>query len=512
MTTLARPPAVPRNRRAARLLPFLLLVAACWTSLLTLASPVSPEAPVLVSSAPGNGQVTRPDDIVLTFDRPVPAGLSTIRMTDPYKRPVDPGRPVHADGRDNTLSVPVPKQKYAGTYTIAWSVPVKGTDAATGTFTFDLASRSPVQAPPALDARPGVVVTVAHAVAQFLAFAALALLAGVVLFVAVGWPAGAESTVVRRLAAWAWGGLLGGTVLSLLTFGPYAAKLPLTDILDGGLVSGVLESATGHVYLARLLVVAVAGIGIAQFLTMAPAESARERRLRGGTVLACTAAVVATWSFTGPGSVVAGVVHLTALAVLAGILVVLRRFREVADRPKALVVVCAGLLAVTAGAEVWQHLGSLAGWLWAGFAVLVLALGLLALAGRLSLVQTGLAVALVGVSTALSVVPAGPAPAPQAPLVRLALSTGALDLAVVPARVGDNQVHVTVLDAKPGTTITAELAPPSGAPVPVSFAPAEAGHLAGSVTVPSAGPWELALTARAPDGQQEVIYGVIEVR
>lgn len=546
MTTLEKPPARRRDRSvlrgAGRLLPFLLLVAACWTSLLTLASPVSSEAPVLVSSVPGNGQVTRPDNIVLTFDRPVPAGLSTIRMTDPYRRPVDPGRPVHADGRDNTISVPVPKQKYAGTYSVAWSVPVTGQEAVTGTFTFDLASRSPVQEPPALDARPGAAVTVAHAVAQFLAFAALALLAGGVLFIAVVWPDGAESTVVRRVVGWAWGGLLGGTVLSLLTFGPYVAKLPLTDVLNGGLLSGVLESGTGHVYLARLLVVAVAGIGIAQFMTMSPADSPRERRLRGGTVLACAAAVAATWSFTGPGSVVVGVVHLTALAVLTGLLVMLYRVvpgeraagrPETASRSAALIAVAVGVLVVTSGAQIWSQIGNLgslrtrSGWLWAGFTVLVLVLGVLTLIRRpggrlLPLGRAGIATVLVGVTAALAVAPAvASVGGPQAPLIRVqfdiggATGQGELDVAIVPAKVGPNRVYVTVLDeanaAKTDASVFAELAL-QGTRVPVSFEPAEPGRLAGSVTVPSAGQWELALTVRATSGEQGVIYGVIDVR
>ncbi|MGP4014604.1 copper resistance CopC/CopD family protein [Saccharopolyspora sp. 5N708] len=385
---------------------WVLLVLACWGVLLAVAAPVSTDVPVLRSTSPSAGATARPDDLLLRFDRPVPAGLATVRMTDPYDRQFDPGRPTHPDGRADTISVPIPKQKYAGTYHVAWRVPTNQLGSVGGTFTFDLASRSPVPDAPQLGAGPSAVATICYAVAQFGGLAALSLLVGTVAFVAIVWPNAVDSTAARRLVAYSWFGLFAATLAVAVTYGPYAADAPLTESIHFGLLVGTLQSEMGATLLARFAVLALVGIGLAQFMSSAPAQTARSRSLGGGSVLGCAAALAATWSFAShsavgplvPLSVVVDSVHLTAAAVLAGGLVmfaaVLRRKDVVADlraigtRFARAALVCTGVLMATGAYQIWQQVGGFttmstpADWLWVAKIALVLVLAWIGLVGR----------------------------------------------------------------------------------------------------------------------------------
>lgn len=532
-----------RGRVAGRLVAFSLLVLACWATLLAIASPVSTDVPVLRSSSPGVDSMVRPDNLVLTFDRPVNAGLATVRLTDPYNRAIDPGRAGHDGGRAETISVPLPKQKYAGTYTAAWSVPTGSLAAASGTLTFDVASRSPVQAAPILATGPNALVAALYGVAQFAALAAVALLAGAVFVVATIWPAG-----LRRLVTFAWLGSITFTLASMVLFGPYAAKLPLTDTFKDGLLSGAVGSDVGATFLARLALLALGGLAVAQFLTMEPPRDTRERWLRGGTVLACTAAVAATWSFAGHGllaspaalSVAVDTVHLTALAVLAGGLLALWR-RKASPAPwfSRLAPVGAGLLVLTGGYQAWRQLGGFGavatfpGWVWAGELVLTLALVGLGLAAirwpRRVLVVTGAGLGglLLAATAVLAITqpPGAPRVPGQSAPARLPFDTdgvaaaGFLDLVVAPTKVGSNQVYITVLNQQeaPNDEITAASAvlnPPPGQsdqPVPVQLTRGGTGYSIGAMSIPSPGQWELALTLQAADGKQHTVYGVVDV-
>jgi len=283
-----------RTPGARRLIAFGLLVLACWGTLLSIASPPSSDLPVLRATSPGVNSTARPDNLVLTFDRPVNANLATVRLTDPYHRPIDPGRPAHAGGRADTISVPLPKQKYAGTYSVAWRVPA-GAAAANGTFTFDLASRSPVQDAPVLPSRPTIAVTVAYEIAQFGALAAFVVLGGVALLAAFR-PVG--DGPARRVAMYAWFAAIGFTLASLLVFGPYTTRAPLTEAFKT--LPGTVDSGAGAVFFARLAVLALGGLAIAQLMTSELAGTRRERWARAVTVLGCAAAVAVTWVFVVP--------------------------------------------------------------------------------------------------------------------------------------------------------------------------------------------------------------------
>jgi copper transport protein len=410
-------PPQPINGRAVACV--LLFLAAVGT-VFALASPASHDVPVLRSTTPGVGSNIRPDDLVLTFDRPVDAELATVLLTDPYRRPIDPGQPFPVDGRVETVAVSLPKEKLAGTYAVAWRVPAGG-PVASGTFTFDLASRSPAWPAPEI----GGTQDISRTVVRFGGLVMLALLASAALYAA------ATGVTAARLATVAWLGSVTGTLVELFGFG------------------------AGTTLLARLALLGLAALPLVQLMTVGPPRDAREQWLRAGTVLGCTAAVAATWTFAVlpvPFPLLLGsAVLLTALLVLPGAALLLgRRWLTIAGAAITTVVLAAAMMATQPAA----------------------------------------------------VSRSAPARVP------FDGGQGFADLVVAPGRVGANQVYVTVLarDDTPrrDVTYTAVLNPPDGEggePVPVRD---------GTVRIPGPGEWELALTIRSARGE-ETIYGVVDV-
>jgi copper transport protein len=487
-----------------------LLVLGCWAALLVVASPPSGEA-VLRSTSPGNGETARPERLLLTFDRPVPAGFVTVRMTDPYRREVVLDRPSRVDGRADTISVPMPRTRFAGTYDVAWSMPSSGLEPTGGTFTFDFVSRSREHPAPRIETERSTVIVVLCTVARFAAFAAMALLVAAVFFVAVSWPAGARR--LRRLITYAWLGLVAATLTVLVSYGPYAAWAPLTDALDLTLLVATFQSEQGAALLARLLMLALAGLGIAELLAARPPKSSGELWLRGGGVLACAAALAATWAFPiphrlGPLGVAVDIMQLTAIGVWVGGLVVwcgaLLRDRGVTGVPVSdgrffrVALVCLGVVVLTGGYQSWRQLGgpgavgtTAYGWLVIGKLGLVVALAAVFVAvrsrlrrrdvlprcvggkrrqrvapptglRRLMAVEAGVAGTFLAVTALLVAVQPGLLPLTGVPQsahkvpapARLAFDTGGpggkgwLDLVVVPAKVGQNTLHFSVFDRK----------------------------------------------------------------
>jgi copper transport protein len=316
-----RVPALARS-----VLGLLILVAACWGTLLAMA-PAPAGDPLLMATSPAADELVKsPDELRLTFDRPVPAGLATVRMTSPGGEQVIAGRPWNPPGAADTIAVSMPPTRYAGTYSVAWSLPSSRLEPISGTFGFSVfAPTAPVGVPEIATERDPVVATV-HTVFRLAATAALTLGVGVVFVLAVAWPAGAGDAGVRRLVTCAWLALLVTTLATIVTFGGYAARTSLGEAFDLTLLSATLSSDIGAGLLARLIVLVPITIGLVQLLTSAPPETSVQRWSRAGAVLGSAAALMATWSFaqpqdpTGPSllAVAAEIALLLAVAVGVG--------------------------------------------------------------------------------------------------------------------------------------------------------------------------------------------------
>ncbi len=285
---------------ARRFLGLLLLIAACWGTLL-VATPAPAGDPVLVSASPGDGEfVKSPDEVRLTFDRPVPAGLATVRMTVPSGAQVVAGRPYNPPGAGDTVAVAMPKTRYQGTYSVAWSVPSSRIEPISGTSRFSVGAPSkPVQLP-VIETVPNPVVAAVHTVAVQVATAALMLGIGLVFVLVVAWPAGGRHAPARRLITYAWWALVVSTLVTIVSFGGYAARTSLGEAFDPALVAGTFGSGTGTALLVRLLVLVPITISLALLLAAPPATTAVQRWSGAVAVLGCAAALAATWSFAAP--------------------------------------------------------------------------------------------------------------------------------------------------------------------------------------------------------------------
>lgn len=290
----------PTAKRLRGLLGLLIVVAACWATLLA-AVPAPGGDPVLVSISPSQDEIVKsPDEVRLTFDRPVPAGLATVRMTNPKGDDVVSGRPRNPADAPDTVVVSMPPTRFAGSYSVAWSLPSSRLEPISGTSSFAVHAQSgPVRLPEIPTERDPVVAAV-HTAARLAATAAVTLGVGVVFALVVVWPSGATDKPARRLAWYAWSALVVATLGTFVSFGGYAARTSLGESLDPALLSATFGSDVGAGLLLRLLVLVPITIGLAQLLSSPPAGAAGQRWLRAIGVLGSAAALMATWGFSRP--------------------------------------------------------------------------------------------------------------------------------------------------------------------------------------------------------------------
>ncbi len=310
-----------RRTLARGLLTLLVVTAAGWATLL-LTVPAGTGDPVLVAVSPADGEIVKsPDEVRLTFDRAVPAGLATVRMTVPAGQQVVEGRPYAVSGEENTLAVRMPRTRYVGTYSVAWSVPSSTPDPITGTSAFQVFAPTKPVAVPQVPAESDPTVAAIHTAFRVAATAAFALGAGVAFVLAAVWPAGAAHEPARRPITYAWWALVVTTLGTIVSFGGYAAALPAAEAYDPAVVSAAFGTDVGGALLVRLLVLVPLTIALVQLLTGTPAGTALERWLRAGAVLGGATALAATWTFArphgpdGPAPVTVGAETLLLLAV-----------------------------------------------------------------------------------------------------------------------------------------------------------------------------------------------------
>lgn len=298
-----RPQAVkipPRPGLRRRVIGLIVLVAVCWGVLLTVLPSPSGD-PVLVSLSPTDGETVKsPDEVRITFDRPVPAELATVQMTDPAGERIVSTRPYNPPGADDTIAVPMPKTRYEGIYSVVWSVPSSTLEPMVGSSSFSVFSAARLTAVPGLVVDRDPVVVTVYTVAGILATAALVLGVGTVFVLGVVWPEGARRRGSRRLLRYTWATMVLATLVSLLSFGGYAARTSLGDAFDPALLAGTVKSDIGAALMARLLILLPLTLGFLQLLRSAPARTSVERGTAAATVLGAASALAATWVFARP--------------------------------------------------------------------------------------------------------------------------------------------------------------------------------------------------------------------
>ncbi len=521
------------------------------------ATPAAFAHAIIIETSPTNGVVlaTPPGEVVLRFNEPVETAFGSVKVYDKDAHPIGTGETTRPSSEQ--VAVTLPPNLASGTYTVAWRVVSADSHPVHGAFLFSVGSASPGGGvvEEVLDAESGSeAVDGTFAVARFLTFSLLLLCAGGVAMLAGVLPWLAE---IRRRLWLVVAGCAGGlALLSLVGIGlqgASAAGLGLGSAFRSSLISDVLDTQFGKVWLARAILAALlAGIALA----LSSRLSARERALRPLTVglagaLVLTPALAGHAHVEGWYAVVADSVHVAAASMWTGGLAFLmlallwaRSARwsfasRAVPRYSIAALVSVGALIVTGAISGILEVSSVSG-LWdttygrlllAKIALLFPLLALGAFNNRFSVprlrsgaasvrdrrrfvgaaaIELTIFVAVLGVTAALVAEPPAKAVAAVAsgPVSR-DVEVGPFDLNMVidPAATGANEMHLYLLNRTTGqpasvdeARVSASLPEEGIGPLQLTSTPGGPGHyiLSGAI-FPIAGTWTFRIDVRRGD-------------
>ncbi|MDX2542820.1 copper resistance CopC/CopD family protein [Streptomyces sp. WI04-05B] len=332
---------------------------------------------------PRDGSVldSAPRQVTLNFTESVGLLDDSFRVFDPDGRRVNIGEAKHVEGRSDGARVSLPKGLGKGTFTVAWRVVSADSHPISGAFTFSIGERSAT--PTVVDTGPteNAATSALYDIFRYLAYAALALLVGTVVFVLVCRPPGTGP--LRRLVLTGWWTLLVTTVVLLLLRGPYEAGTGPAGAFDLSALERTVTSRPGLALLARLALLAATAVLLAVVVRRrrhAEGESggesggdrARSVLLAGGGVLALgltltwAAAEHASAGIQVPVAMTSSVLHLLAMAAWLGGLAALLTLLQAEEplpastvgRFSRLAFASVAVLTVTGVYQSWRGLGS----------------------------------------------------------------------------------------------------------------------------------------------------------
>ena len=298
---------------------------------LLLAGPADAHAE-LVSITPANGQEVQdpPREVQLTFTESVNLVDDGIRLVDDVGATVPTPEPTVAG---HTVTWPMPTELADGSYVVTWRVVSADGHPVSGASSFGVGKAAAVVAAPAsveLDESTAPWPVVAVRLAGYLAFA---LFAGVAAFVIGCSPASASHRTLQLLARV---GLVAGaiaTVVGLLIQGPYAAGVPLTRLLDTGLLRETLTTPFGTAMVWRL---ALYGVLAALAWRLPGIVRTPVRWLVLGGVAAVSVAIAASGHGAASGrgvDLAVDAVHALTASLWVGGLVVLVTLGRTVEKP-----------------------------------------------------------------------------------------------------------------------------------------------------------------------------------
>ncbi|GAA1957854.1 copper resistance CopC/CopD family protein [Catenulispora subtropica] len=572
-TSLRRRPTSLRHRLVA-----LLTAALClWA---VAAAPSASAHATVVSTDPADGALlaTAPARVTVTYSEAVELQLGALRVFAPDGSQVEAGSAEHLNGKPETASVPLKGNLKNGTYVVSWRVISADSHPVRGAWTFSIGTPSAPNSGGA-EAAPGGdrTVGVAFGVARWLAYVGFAVMGGGAFLLIAFAPKLAGDVRLRRLIGGGWFVLLLGTVAALLLQGAYAGGFGFGRVFDVDVLRATLHTRLGRALAWRLILLGAVGVLVSWIATRLTEAVVRTRQVVGAAAAALAVALAVTWSIadhSGTGSQVAlalpaDVLHLLAMAtwvggltaltvaVLGGTgelepderLTVVRRFSTT-----AFVAVC--VLATTGVYQGWRQVrhwdalfdtdyGRLLIIKSSCFLVLI-ALGYLArrilaaprseegqppdLARLRRSVAAEFGLALVVLAVTALLVESQPAASSAAKTASKPVSlsspfdtgsangSGTVNVTLDPARVGQDQLHIYVLD-KNGVQesvpeVTASLALPAQqlGPLPVKLDLAGPGHYTSADAVlPVAGKWQVLVTVRTTDIDQATVILNVDV-
>lgn len=361
--------------------------------------PALPAHATLVTTSPADGAVVsaEPARITASFDQPIGVSPDSLVVYTPGGQRADTGGTRHTGPFG--ISVTLTPGLGQGTYTAEWHVVSADSHEVQGAFTFSVGAPSATHVP-AIKSPDAATVATLYAIARWLEYAFFTLLAGAVAFLIACWPSGARRRGVPGLVIASWTGLIGSTLAALLLQGPYSQNVGLGLLLNPALEVSTLHTRLGSTLQARQVLTIFAAIAATVIIRRLPRLTARVRVVAGIGWVIVVAGMAATWAtadhastgFQVPLAIAADIVHLIAMAVWGGGLVMLAAFtlRGPSSGAAALAVRrfspialgCVIALAITGGYMAWRLIGTWGalfgttyGWLIiaksAGFAILV---------------------------------------------------------------------------------------------------------------------------------------------
>ncbi|MCA2215438.1 copper resistance CopC/CopD family protein [Jidongwangia harbinensis] len=517
------------------------------------AAPASAHA-ALVASDPGNGTIVpdAPNRVTLTFSESVQLLSGKIQVLAPDGSRADQGEPEVAG---TTVTIPLRTGGGRGTYLVSYRVISADSHPVAGSLTYSVGAASAPPTATDVDDTADPVVRTLIPIAKYLGYAGLVLLVGPILVLALLWPHRLSRRGPARLVWTGVGLVLGSTLLSLWLQAPYTTGTGLfgagpDDLRD------VLGSTFGAVMLVRLGVICAAAFLLRPLLRGSGGDTRTDLALLG--VLGVAA--VATWPLTGhpSASPVAGVsvvvdaIHLTAMAVWLGGLVMLVSFllRQANESELGAILPIWSRWAATAVGALL-----LAGVVQALIEVQTLSGLVNSTYGRLILVKVALAASAVGIAAyARKLVirrsaESGPGTLRRAVLAELAITAVVLGVTAVlvqippprtaeaaetattsttitqtlrndsmslqvdvfPAVVGNNSIHLYAYtpDNKPLPVVewsaTAALPAKGVEPIEIPLLRITDFHAIGDIALPAAGDWALKFTVRTSEIDQSTL-------
>ena len=530
-------------------------------------APAASAHATVVSTDPADGAVlpTAPARVTVTYNEAVSLQLGALRVFAPDGSQVEIGSADHLSGQPRTASVPLKSGLKNGTYVVSWRVISADSHPVRGAWTFSIGTTSAPNSGGAEAAPSGSrTVGIVYGVARWLAYLGFAGLAGGALLLIAFAPKLAHDRRLRLLIGGGWFALLLGTVASLLLQGPYGGGFGIGRTFDVDVLRATLHTRLGTALAWRLVLLGAAGVMVSWIATRLAEASVRTRQAAGGFGAAVAVALAVTWSIadhSGTGSQVAlalpaDVLHLLAMATWIGGLAALAasvlgpRLAGIDDEERlklvrrfsttAFTAVC--VLAATGVYQGWRQVRH---WdalfdtdygrmliIKSSIFLVLIALGFLA---RRTLAATspdlarlrrsvaaefGLAVVVLAVTALLVESQPAAEVAPKAGPVTIsspfntgsADGTGTVDVTLDPARVGADQLQITVLDktGKPESVpeVDASLALPAQqlGPIKITLQAAGPGHYtASNVLVPMSGAWQVLVTVRTTDIDQATV-------
>jgi copper transport protein len=338
----------------------------------------------LEETSPAAGQVLDqpPKSLTLGFNESVEVALGAIRVFNSKGQRVDIGDTSHPAGQQSRVRADLPNLD-DDSYVVTWRVISADAHPVRGAFTFQVGKAAAAGNLQSLTERllanQGGDNTVGflYAVARFGVFASLALLIGAAAFLILVWPAGRESKGAARLVWAGWIGAVVTTVVGIALDGAYAAALPLGDALKPSVISDVLDTRFGRVWLLRLVLLVLAVPLLRLLVNRRPVVEYPLPRWWRPAAIVVGVGLLLTPGLSGhagtgdlvPLALIADVAHVGGVSLWLGglivlLAVVLRRkhldeLRTVVPAYSRLALGAISVIVVSGAFQAWRQLGSL---------------------------------------------------------------------------------------------------------------------------------------------------------